>query len=164
MTTLLLIDRQDPHCVLLERGHARTRLLTHLHSRQLDRALALGASPDSSAALSLRAQTLIGAGYRARLVRFLRRLIEDAQRPLSRLDPSAPICRRKVLRSRQTLEELADRLSSGGPVDARGVAQLGLLLGDSDGPVYDHPAADDLEPALQEAMRALEIAASDAES
>jgi hypothetical protein len=66
--------------VISERSRALTRLSTRVHPRALDRALAAGVSPDSSAALSMRARVL-----------------------------------------------------------------------------YDHPAADDLEPALQEALRALEF-------
>jgi hypothetical protein len=159
MTTLLLIDRRNPRCVLFERGRARTRLATHLRSRQLDRALASGSSPDSSSALSLHARALIGMSARSVLARLIRRLLEDAQRPLNPLSPGVPICRRKMLRSTPSLEELADRLTSGGPVDARGVAQLRLLLSDGHGPVYDRPAIDDLEPALRKAMNALEVTA-----
>jgi len=158
MTTVLLTDSDNPRCVTPERGDVRARLLTRLRSRQLDRALAAGTPPDSSAALSLRAYTLIGPGFRGRLARSVHTLIEDAQRRRP-LDPGVPICRRKVLRSVRTLEQLADRLAAGGPVDVRGIARLELLLNDADGPVYERPAADDLEPALREALRALELSA-----
>jgi len=134
------------------------RLRAYLRSRELDRALATGVSPDSSGAISLRAHTLVGAATRSALARSVRRLIEDAQQPLSRLTPVVPICRRKILSSRKTLEELADRLASGDPVDARGVAKARLLLSDGAGPVYNQPAADDLEPALHEVLRTLQLA------
>jgi hypothetical protein len=68
----------------------RTRLWTHVRSHDLDRALASGVSPDCSAALSLRAQTLIGSRARAALARSLRKLVDDAQHPLSR---AASTCR-----------------------------------------------------------------------
>jgi hypothetical protein len=136
----------------------RTHLWTHVRSHRLDRGLASGLSPDSSAALSLRAHTLIGARARAVLARSLRNLVEDAQRPLQPLSLGLPICRRKILRSRNTLEKLAERLVSRDPLDVAGVAKVRLLLSDGCGPVYDRPGADDLEPALQEALDALEPA------
>jgi hypothetical protein len=157
MTTLLLTDPANPGCVVPERSRTRTRLWTHWHARRLDHALASGVSPDSSAALSLRAHTLIGETARASLARSIRRLVSDARRPLGPLDPGAPICRRKVLRSTRTLHELADRLVSGDPVDACGVAQITLLMHDGAGPLYDRLAADDLEPMLRRALQALEL-------
>ncbi len=52
---------------------------------------------------------------------------------------------------------LAERLDSDQPVDARGVAQISALLAEVRGPVYDRSAADDLEPALQAVIQALEV-------
>lgn len=158
MTTLLVTDRRDPQVVIPRPGTWRTRLGVRLHSRRLDRALAAGASPDASAALSLRACTLIGETERRRLARALRRLVKDAERPLPPLSSQAPICWRKVLKSQRTLSRFAERLISDEPVDARGVARVSVLL-DGDGPVYGWPAADDLEPALQAATEALEVSA-----
>jgi hypothetical protein len=129
----------------------------HLHSRELDQALAAGVSPDMSAALSLRAHTLISPRARTRLARSIRKLIQDAQHPLGPLDPGVPICRRKILRSRKMLQALAARLESTDPVDACGAAKGHLLLNGSSGPVYERPAADDLEPAIQQVLRALAV-------
>jgi len=105
---------------------------------------------------SLRAHTLIGATTRANLARTIRRLITDARHPLHPLTPHVPLGRRKINRSAQTLEELVARLEAGDPVDVRDVAQVRQLLIGDRGELYDHPAADDLAPALHEAMRALE--------
>jgi hypothetical protein len=77
---------------------------------------------------------------------------------LDRHWPRVPICRRKVLRSRGSLKELAACLVRRDPVNAHGVAKASLLLGDGCGPVYGCPAADDLEPAVQQALQALEVA------
>ncbi len=158
MSTLLLTDQNHPDCFIYERSRAGTRLSTYVRSRALDRALAAGVSPDASAALSLRAHTLIGARTRAGLARTIRRLIRDARHPLHPLTPHVLLCRRKIIRSTRTLEGLAERLISGEPVDARGVAQMRLLLIGDCGALYDNPAANDLEPALQEAIQALELA------
>ena len=157
MSTLLLTDQSNPGCIVSERSRARTRLSTRLRPRALDRALAAGVSPDASAALSLRAHTLIGATTRAGLARTIRRLIADARQPPHPFAAYVPLCRRKIMRSAQTLEGLAERLTSGEPVDARGIAQVRLLLIGDCGALYDYPAANDLEPALQEAIRALEL-------
>jgi hypothetical protein len=63
----------------------------------------------------------------------------------------------KIIRSAPTLEGLAERLLADNPVDVRGVAQVRLLLIGDRGVLYDHPSADDLEPALQQAIHALEL-------
>ncbi|HET6864405.1 MAG TPA: hypothetical protein VFH80_00715 [Solirubrobacteraceae bacterium] len=157
MSTLLLTDQNNPSCIISERRRARTRLSTYLRSRTLDRALAAGVSPDATAALSLRAHSLIGATTRAGLARTIRRLIADACQPPHPFGDYVPLCRRKIIRSAQTLERLAERLVGDQPVDARGVAQVRLLLiGDRRG-LYDRPGADDLELPLQEAIQALEL-------
>jgi hypothetical protein len=53
--------------------------------------------------------------------------------------------------------QLAERLGDGEPVDARGVAQIQIMLNDSGTPVFDRPASDDLEPALLAATDALNV-------
>jgi hypothetical protein len=155
MSTLLLTDPTNPRCIVHTRSRARTRLWTHLRSRRLDQALASHASPDSSAALSLRACALIGTSARAGLASSVRRLIKEAEHATGPLTFRIPICRAKILRSTETLEALADRLASTDPVDACGVAQAHLLLSDGSGPIYTLPTADDLEPALQRTLVAL---------
>jgi hypothetical protein len=156
MSTLLLTDQTNPGCIIAERSRARTRLVVLLRSRRLDRALAAGVSPDSSAALSVRAHALIGATARAHLARWIRRVTKDARHPLHPLTPHVPLCRAKIIRSAKTLEKLAQLLVSHDPVDVRGVAQFRLLLIGDRGALFDRPGASDLEPALQEAMQALE--------
>jgi hypothetical protein len=160
MTMLVLADERNPGCVIVERRRATERVRVRLRARRLDRALAAGISPDSSAGLSVRAHDLIGAPARCTLSRSLHRLLDDAQHPLRPLSGAVPFCRTKVLRSRRTLEELADRLAGDEPVNARGLAQLRLLLGDGVGPLYVRPGADDLAPALARAINALDVRAA----
>lgn len=157
MSTLLLTDRRNPECVISERTRAQTHLLTHFRAWRLDQELAAGISPDSSAPHSLRAQTLIGQTSCAELSLGIRRVIDQAKRPVSPSSFRIPICRRKVLQAESTLEKVADRLASGDPVDARGIAQIRLLLKDGCGPLYNRPQADDLQPALDAAIEALEL-------
>jgi hypothetical protein len=159
MATLLLIEQPDTRFVTFQRSRARERLCARLGARQLDVALANGASPDSSPALSLHAHALISATTRRDLSRAVRNLLRDAERPHHPGDPRVPICRRKVLQARDALEELADYLLADGPVDARGVAQVRLLLRDGSGPVFTRRGADDLRQPLRAAFEALELCA-----
>lgn len=162
MATVLLTDRCNPQCVRSERANARVRLSACLHASRLDRELAAGASPDSSIALSLRAQALIGSSARARLAGYVERLLDEAGRPLAPLAPGVRISPRTLRASRPTLLRLARRLVSPEPTDARGVAYAGVLLTATDGPAYDSHAEDQFEPALRAAIAALEPNASPA--
>jgi hypothetical protein len=154
---VLVSTPEDPRCVTARRSYAHTRLLIHLRSRQLDRELAAGACPDSSALLSLRARELISRKTRNRLAREILSIIKQARNPacVRALNTQICLCRRKVQHAALTLEELAAWLCSDHPVDARGLAQLRLLLIDGAGPLYHHPEADDLQPALAAAIEAL---------
>ena len=162
MATVLLTDRCNPQCVRSERANARVALSAYLHASRLDRELAAGASPDSSVALSLRAQTLIGSNARARLAGYVKRLLDEAGRPLVPLAPGVRISPRTLRASRPTLLELGQRLVSPEPIDARGIAYAGVLLTATDGPAYGSRAEDQFEPALRAAILALEPNASPA--
>jgi hypothetical protein len=132
------------------------RLSARLHAARLDRELATGASPDSSAALSLRAQTLIGSSARAKLASYIERLVDEHGKPLVPLAPGLCISRRTVHASRGALLELAQRLVREEPIAARGVAYTLVLLTATDGPAYDSREPDRFEPALRAAIAALE--------
>ncbi len=157
VSVLLVVDAERPECVIPRRGRLRTRLWTNLHAASLDQALAAGASPDSTPALSMRAAQLIRATTRRKLARSLRRLVDDAKRPSIPRGPGVFICRRKILASREALLELADRLTGQEPVDARGVAQIRLIVIGVVGALYERPGADDLAPLLEAALDALEL-------
>jgi hypothetical protein len=157
MTTLVVADKRNPGCLIVERSRAVAHVRARMGARQLDRELARGASPDSSAVLSVRAHDLIGVRTRSVLAQSIRRLVQDTTRPLRPLHFSVLICRSKIWRCRHTLEELADRLLSAEPLDARGLAQLRLLLSDGAGPLYGRPGEDDLAPALERVIAALEV-------
>jgi hypothetical protein len=159
MAMLVLADERNPGCVIVERRRARARVRARVCAHSLDRALAAGAQPDSRADLEVRAHVLIGSRSRLGLALAIQRLLDQAGDPLRPLSFTVPICRRKVHRSRQTLSKLAERLLSNEPLDARGLAQIRLLLSDGAGPIYLDPAADDLEPALARAMTALKVRA-----
>jgi hypothetical protein len=157
MTMLVLADQSKPGCVIVRRAPAAYRLRARLCARRLDRALAAGIAPDSRADLEVRAHGLIGPQERTALALSIRRTLADAQRPRRSRNFSIPICRRKVWRSRQALADLVDRLLDYEPVDARGLAQIRLLLTDGAGPLYSRPGADDLAPAVARAIAGLHV-------
>lgn len=155
---LLLTDVEHPEMVITAHRRRRTRLWARTHAFALDRALAAGACPDASAALSLRAGQLIGTSVRRDVARSLREVVELATRPRAPRMCSVPLCWHKILASQSSLLELARRLESPLPVDARGVARARLLLTAGDGPLYDRPHGNDLECAVQDALNALDVA------
>ncbi len=135
MTTLLLTRGSDPRVVQVRRSGACARLLVRARALGLDQALATGASPDSTASLSLRAQSLIRPRHRADLAHRFRDLLRAAGRPVHPFDPSLPVPT-QVLLVRELIEEVLEVLESVEPIDARGVAQLEVLLRDGGGPLY----------------------------
>jgi hypothetical protein len=157
MSTLLITEQRDGTLVACRKSWSPARLFTRLRTRALDAALANGASPDSSAALSLRAHRLISQRARHQLSREIHKIQHEARRPPHRLTAGVPICRTKITQAGLALEALADHLLSPGPVDASGVARVQPLLRDGSSPIYRRPEADDLEDALQEAIEALEL-------
>ena len=156
MATILLTEQPAAPYVEPHNVRPSDRLRARLWARQLESALARGASPDSSAALSLRASRLIGRDFRAALARELRALPGEASRPHNRLEPVVPICQRGVLQAVGLLEELAGRLEGPEPVDACAVARVRGLLRNGDSPLFDSKGPDEFVRALQATRDALE--------
>lgn len=157
ISTVLLSEHSDGDRVTARRVRTRDRLLARLHTDRLDRALAAGTTPDSDPQLSLRAHRLIGVGVRRDLSREVGSLGRAARRPRNLYDPEVPLRRRKIINADELLRKLASRLLAPGPVNAGGVARVRLLLRDGSGPLYTHPGADDLTPALQAAIDGLDV-------
>lgn len=155
MTAVVLVRGDEPDTISLHRCRLAQRLVVWARAPELDRRLAGGASPDASVSLSLRAQSLISARTRRRLSRSLRRILEEARGSLRPFYPTVPLARREILASRGLIDELADALAGPAPVDARGVAQVELLLSDGASPFYQRGVAGILRPALLVALELL---------
>jgi hypothetical protein len=125
-----------------------------LRRERSDRRLARGVSPDTSVELSIRARALLSARARRRLARNWRRLIEVAETPPHAFDARVRMARAAIRRAAELIEELAEQLESGEPVDAAGIAQARLLLIEPGGPVYC-PNTFDLELALDRVLETL---------
>jgi hypothetical protein len=154
MTTLLLADASDSHAVSLRRCGPWARLLARVRGMSLDKALVGGLSPDSSPALSLRAHALISMTRRRELAGELRRLLGNAERPRHPFGSTVQVPH-NVLLAREAIEELAQTLDCREPVDARGVAQVELLLRDGTSPLYRTTTAAVLRETLDRAAEAL---------
>jgi hypothetical protein len=156
MSTLLLTRGPDPRAIEVRRCGPLHHLLVRIRSLALDRALAGGADPDSSAALSLRAQTLISATHRVELARKLRALVRDAGRPFHPFDAGIPIPR-DLLQAREFIDQVTDLLERAEAVDARGVAQLHVLLRDGSGPLYGVGGPVAVRKSFQDVIRAMTV-------
>jgi hypothetical protein len=157
MTTILLTNRANPNAVAVSRGRQSTRLLAHLHSAELDSQLADGASPDSSALLSLHAHKLHGVKHRRLLARGFRRLQAAAGDAPHPFDRRTPLARAEIRRCGDLIATLIGRLESGEPAAAAGIAQAELLLSEANSPLYRPRIIGSLATALQHAIDNLAV-------
>ena len=134
----------------------RARAIARLRRSELDAVLAAGVSPDSSAALSLRAHTLIGAPTRTCWRGGSARSSAPPTVPSPPWKPAFRCAARLCVAPGRSFDELACLLDSSAPVDAGGVARLRLLLIDGSSPFYRRAVAADLTDALLATTEALE--------
>ena len=133
------------------------RLRSHLFGFSLDRALADGACPDSTAVLALRARALVLGEIRRGVGEGLRRVVavsdeSGSERPLR---AAMPFRRDRVRSAEPELRALSDRLLGSGPVSAAGVAQARLLLTDGGGALYRSQCGD-LRATVRSVLEALD--------
>jgi hypothetical protein len=158
MSVVLLVrESGEASYVMPQRIRVRDRIAARVRSARLDAALAAGVAPESSAALELRAEALIGP-VAHKLGMRLRQILAGAQ--ASRLGPGAaiPISVSLVRESETELALLAERLLGGGPIGARGGATVRALLCDGGGPLYGRfRDSGELRAALDAALEALDV-------
>jgi hypothetical protein len=135
-----------------------TRLRTKFRSRQLDRALAAGASPSESDELSLRAEQLATAN--GRLANAIEHLLlrseldprfDVSQSPLSR----TPFNRANIRANRASLDRLADALRDPGSQPVRGLAMASALVKDKGGPLYVNDSVEQVKGVVRATISAL---------
>ena len=153
---LLVSDRSDATYVTPRSVHVRDRVLARVRAFALDGALAQGVPPDSSPALELRAETLIGPAA-WQLGGQLRQILLKAQTGCRFPLHAVPISARLVREVEPELSRLALRLLDDRPVAVRGVASVRKLLCDGRGPLYGAGDPDELRHAVNEAIEALEV-------
>jgi hypothetical protein len=149
---ILLQDRRaGSKNVVAHHVRRADRIAARLRGLDLDRQLAAGNPPESSAALTLRAQKLLRPAERKRMARGLRGLVRQAQRPPS-VPAGVPLARGEVLDAAAQINRLADRLDGAGPVDVRGLARARLLITDGTGPLYSGRQTGDVGNAVDKAL------------
>jgi hypothetical protein len=151
---LLLRPAHGPADVVLgRRVRRRDRIVARLQARRLDVELARGADPEVDAALALRAAILTTPGRRRVLAAALKRIVASAGETPPGWQPSS--ARAAVAELESELLALERRLVAPGPVAARGVAEVRLLVTDGAGPL--HTGRSDLRSAVEDAERHLEL-------
>jgi hypothetical protein len=142
------------------------RMLARGLATRLDRQLADGMPPETSAILAARAMFLTSVGFRRALAASLRRILA-ASAPPSPAGPQRPpatgvahrpyvlLRRDRIARSAAGLAGLAGFLTEQGPVPAQGVAMVSQLLTDGGGPLYRAGSRDDLNAIIERASQAL---------
>ena len=153
----VLLTCGQPGTVAAERPRLRDRLAAQWLAHRLDRALAEGASPESSAPLALRAQRLTEPDRRWSIASGLRRIMREADEDRPRLGRMMPVRPNPgtVRQASEELNVLADTLDDPGPVAAHGVAQAWLLITDGTGPLYHPGAGESLSVRATRATRQL---------
>jgi len=141
--------------VVARRASCRDRLMARLRSTRLDDQLARGVAPTASAPLALRAEALGRSRFRTMLGERIRHVLYEAREPRRSPRARVPLHRNAVLAAAQELDELARQLLSPGPLAARGVARVRLLLVDGSSPLYFSRAEVDLRAAVAEALEDL---------
>jgi hypothetical protein len=126
----------DPDVLMPKPGRKRRLgLRTQLRSGRLDSRLASGTAPESSDLLFTHARRIVRPRSCAALASGLRNVAVAAQRP-ARMSKRVPVARPGIDAARGELFALAERLERPGPIQARGVAHVRLLLGSGSSPLY----------------------------
>jgi hypothetical protein len=146
----------------LERLRGRTRLggLLHLnaawHSITLDRELAEGVDPQTSAVLELRARKLTRPRGRRLVADGLAGALRSATDTTPGITAAVRPDARELLEARIVLAVLERRLRGAEAVTAQGVAMLGVLLTDGASPLYRPSEPGQLASRLRAAAAALQ--------
>lgn len=142
--------------IVAHRATLVERLVAKCTSGRLDRALADGATPESSVLLAIRAQQLVDAHMRFVLADSLRELADEATGSTAHRLSRVPMDWPAVRAVAGDLRMLAAHLLERAPTPARGVAQVNVLLTDGGGPLYSPHSLRDLRVAVGDANRALD--------
>lgn len=135
------------------RAGVLSRVRSFVRGCALDRALAAGVTPESSVVLAVHAQRIVRPRACRTLAATLRRLVAGGVP-----GRSVPVSRVRVQGEAARLEAVAARLELNGPIGARGVAALRVLLSEAAGPLYRTGTGTDLDRQLARILADLEPA------
>jgi hypothetical protein len=135
----------------------RVRVRCALQRQELTRELAEGIDPGASEQHALRAAQLTSERNRTTFAQTLRRAVAEAHRPPIGRSPAVIIRRRAVVDAEDTIRTTIERLSSGAPVRAQGMAMLERILTNADNsPLYNSSAPGALAHEITVATDAME--------
>jgi hypothetical protein len=145
------------------RGQIRPRLKPRMrlaltvwrHGSELDRRLAAGEDPWTSDALAVRARALTGRRSRRRVADGMAGVLRSAQNGDPGFTAAVRPRSEEVLEAADLIGSIERRLRGPGPVGARGVALIRLLLIDGNGPLYRPSRQGALASRLRSAAAAL---------
>ena len=132
------------------------RLLSRMLSSSLDRTLAAGTAPETSALLAVRANDLAGPTTRSHLEESFAQLANAADVQAPRSSTRTPVDWHAVGAAKRELDLVAARLREPGPLPVAGIARLRIILTDGAGPLYYSRRRDALRIALCDALARLE--------
>ena len=149
--------------LILRRLRPWHRVLARCAATRLDRQLAAGASPESSASLAARAIQLTSMTVRRDLATSVQRILAAAGDPPAVMPARAaaapplrlPLSRAQISQLAGPLARLAGYLAAPGPVPVRGVAMTSQLLADGTSPLYHPVRGDDLGDLIEKLTQAL---------
>ncbi len=140
----------------VRRRPVRSALLAWWHALELDRQLAAGADPRSSAVLAMRARRITAARSRRRISGGLAGALGRARGGHPGFTAAVRSDAREVLAARTVLTALAVRLRAPEPVAPQGAAMLLMLLTDGTSLLYRPGEPGALGSRLRAAAAALE--------
>ncbi len=150
--TVLLVEKAGIGIVERRPGLA-VRLLARLRAAHLDRALAGGATPESSVGIAVHAERLVRPRNRRQVAATLERLLVGPRSPSA---CPVPADRRRIDAVGPEIRRLVDLLAGPGPVTAVGVARVRVLLTDGAGLLLGRGSIESLRRELRRTAAALE--------
>jgi len=160
----LLVGIVRARCEALDRlrrdtrlGGLRLHLIAVWRSTTLDRELAEGVDPQTSAVLALRAQKLTDPRGRKRIAEGLAGAVRRANDTTPGITAAVRPRARELLDAGTLLAALDRRLRGSGLISAQGVAMLRALLTDAASPLYQPSGPGELASRLRAAAAALDL-------
>jgi hypothetical protein len=135
---------------------ARLLVLASWRAAELDRQLAAGVNPGTTALLAIRSRRLTSGRSRRRVAAGLTRVVRDAAGTRRGFTAAIRPDRNGVIAARTLLATLDRRLRSDEPVSPQGVAWLESLLTDGSSPLYRPTDPGALGSRLRAAAAALD--------
>ncbi|HUO40066.1 MAG TPA: hypothetical protein VMU34_20470 [Mycobacterium sp.] len=119
-----------------------TQAIEKLFAGRFDRLICAGATARPARAFTLHVRRVTNTAQRQRLASRLSAVLIDARCGRVRVTPRLPLDRSAVVAAAELIGQVMARLQAPGPVDARGVAHLRLLISQAGGPLYRYGHGD----------------------